>query len=328
MLSLLALAALIQEPAKNAPISLRAKFALALLVFVGSALILASALIPTLSPMFGSFVVGVGDVDGDGKPDFVIGDEGWRPTASPAAFWVISGRDAHEIHSFHAQDVSVEFPRHVFPAGDADQDGLADLWLVLEPTAGSTETRIALWSAKTKTITRVATNDQRVPVLARVDGQEPFGDLDGDSVTDKFVVHSANAEIRSGKDTSLLCRIDAAVTEVVLFDDVAADGRPALLCTDPGFGIAQGRVFLCSGRDGRSIWDVMNFDDYWHFGSTISIVGDLDGDGVRDWIVGGCNDRSHENGLAGIHSGKTGVQLATFTRNERGVSVSGQLFRN
>jgi hypothetical protein len=292
MLSILALAVLIQEPAKA----------------------------PAVSPMFGSFVLGVGDVDGDKVPDFLIGDEGWTPSASPAAFWVLSGKDAHEILAFHAESAGTEFPSHVIPAGDADKDGHADLWLVLAPKSGSTERRVVLWSAKSKALTRDATRDERVPVLSLADGQRPLGDFNGDGVADEL----RGKSILSGKDNSVLWSGDTA-EEVLLFDDVDHDGARDLLCAFPNSAVAQGNVVLVSSRSGNQIWNVGG-NGASYFGAAIDVVGDLDGDGVNEWIVGNDNLESHDPGLPQIRSGKTGALLATLRRRGSDVLSFGPLF--
>ena len=296
MLSLLALAALMQEPAKS----------------------------PPLSPMFGSFVLGVGDVDGDRVPDFLIGDEGWTPNATPAAFWILSGKDAHELFAFHAGDSGFEFPRLVFPAGDADADGRADLWLVLAPNSVAVGARIALWSGKSKTIVREADSDERRSVLAYTDFKRPLGDFDADGVADKLVGGEFESEIRSGKDDSVLWRGLNSV-QMRLLEDVDQDGARDLLCMYPAARIDGVSVQLVSSRTHRALWKVEHAGDCF-FGAPIDVIGDLDGDGTSDWIVSGADHKSHAPGDTEIRSGKTGALLASFTRNDRAVQVSGSLF--
>jgi hypothetical protein len=270
---------------------------------------------PPPSPMFGSFVLGVGDLDGDKVADFLIGDSGWDPETR-AAHWVLSGKTALELCSFHAEDAGVEFPLHIYPAGDADADDIGDLWIVSPPRPKTSETRIALWSGKSRAMVREATSDERERVSAR-----EFGDFDRDGVLDKL----QGTSIHSGKDGSKLYTLPAEAELTLLLDDIGGDGRAEVLCARSRTGVAQGDVALYSSRDGHLIWDVMD-DDYWYFGATIDVVGDLDGDGIRDWIVGGDNHRSHENGVCGLRSGRTGDRLASFRRSGRGVMASGPLF--
>jgi hypothetical protein len=296
MISLLAIAALIQEPAKS----------------------------PPLSPMFGGCVFGVGDVDGDKVPDFLIGDEGWTASAIPAAFWILSGADAHEIHAFHAEVSAFEFPRLVFPAGDVDTDGRADLWLVLPPKSVALGARIALWSGKSKTIVREADSKERRAVLAFGERKRPFGDFDGDGTADELVIGDTMTSIRSGKDDSVLWSGGNA-EQILLMEDVDHDGARDLLRTDPARNIANVVVQLLSSRTNRAIWKLELAGDWSSAGPT-SVIGDLDGDRASEWIIGGANHNSHEPGATEIRSGKTGALLASFTRDGCAVEVSGSLF--
>ena len=153
----------------------------------------------TLSPMFGNFVIGVGDVDGDKLSDFVIGDEGWEPSGSPAAFWVLSGKDAREIHAFHAPDSGADMPDLVVAAGDVDGDEHTDLWLILDRKTDKTPARVALWLGKTHSVMRYANDaeQRRCPCLELL--PPPFGDLDGDGTPD-YTMHGGSITVRSGKD--------------------------------------------------------------------------------------------------------------------------------
>jgi hypothetical protein len=274
--------------------------------------------------MFGSFVFGVGDVDGDKVPDFLIGDEGWTASATPAAFWTLSGYDAHEIFAFHAEVSAFEFPRLVFPAGDVDTDGRADLWLVLPPKSVALGARIALWSGKSKTIVREAEPDERRAVLAFGARKRPFGDFDADGTVDKFVIGESTTEIRSGKNDSVLWKCDNA-EQILLMEDVDHDGARDLLLTDPARDIANVVVQLVSSRTSRAIWKLELAGDWSSAGPT-SVIGDLDGDRASEWIIGGAIHNSHEPGATEIRSGKTGALLASFTRDGRAVQASGSLF--
>jgi hypothetical protein len=235
---------------------------------------------------------------------------------------VLSGKEGREIHAFHARELGARMPVGVIPAGNVDGDASADPWLVLERNDAKKLGHVELWSGAARSAARVASD----AALAWNYFRRAFGDLNGDGSVDYTMSAAELVTVRSGTDDRALW--SAPVTDVVvLADDVDGDGRRDVLCADPRRGIAEGAVELRSGATGaRILWTADGAGRFWYFGSMIDLVGDLDGDGVRDWIVGGPNHRSHEHGVASLRSGRTGAELASFERSELRITISGSLF--
>ncbi|HUU45421.1 MAG TPA: integrin alpha, partial [Acidobacteriota bacterium] len=97
--------------------------------------------------------------------------------------------------------------------------------------------------------------------------------------------------------------------------DVDGDSLPDLLIAG-GYYAATGRVLVCSGATGALLYYVEGPQRYEHFGESISGTGDLDNDGVPDFVVGapyaGLDTGVPAAGRAYVFSGASGTHLHTF----------------
>ncbi len=143
---------------------------------------------------FGASVAGVGDVDGDGYPDFVVGAPAVTTTGSPVAHLYrggAAGVTAATVPTDLATDGSTGFASEVEAAGDVDGDGYADV-LVTSTTA------VVLFRGGAGGIATSGAS-----IAAGGQGVNPrhaagAGDLDGDGRADVVVGDGAGVEALFG----------------------------------------------------------------------------------------------------------------------------------
>jgi len=173
------------------------------------------------------------------------------------------------------------------------------------------------------------------------------GDVNGDGYGDLIAgAHQADygasnagsAEVRSGKDGSLLFRFDGAASgdafgrSVSGAGDVNNDGYADLIVgahlSDAG-GADAGLARVFSGRDGSVLFTFFGDDPGDQLGRSVSGAGDVDGDGHADLIVGAYrdDDGGADAGSARVFSGASGQVLFTHhgdaAGDAMGFAVSG-----
>jgi hypothetical protein len=242
----------------------------------------------------GYSTVCLGDIDGDGLPDWATGAPSpttW--TTIPGRVYVCRGYDATPIRTLNGSVDGDDFGTSLADVGDIDNDGVHEL-LVGAPdllstgghdSAGGTPGYIEVFSGATGALLVHVDGDTDGDMFgAAVAG---MGDLDGDAVND-FVVGA------------------------------------------PGFGtLNRGLVRAISGATGATIWSVVGALPPAAIGSCLSAIGDVDADGFIDVLVGAPNwDGPHvDSGAAWVFSGANGATLRTWFGPHAsaflGVSVAG-----
>lgn len=256
-------------------------------------------------------VAPLGDVDGDGAPDFALrsrfdpksGDD--APTA-----WIISGKSATPLYALLLE------PLCIADVGDFDRDGGSDYCVGIAadyPSMASGAVRML--SGRTGALIwemRGEAPGQRVGhSLANV------GDIDGDGTTDVLIgvsedsdrVHAASVELRSGVDARSIARIEGPRVErgksrngesllearfghgLCALGDVDGDATPDFAVGSPlGYDYstdsfrAVGAVFAFSGRTRRLLWSQTG-REWGSLGTVLWSCGDRDGDGRTDLVA-------------------------------------------
>jgi len=198
----------------------------------------------------GGAVAGLGDVDGDGVPDLLLG----APNASPGGLaqaglvQLRSGATGQILLELEGAEGGAFFGQVIANVHDIDGDGVDD-FAIGAPSAG------------------------------------PNGMQDAGSV---FVYSGATAELLYRWDGT--ARFDAFGSAIGGGDDVDGDGIPDVIVGAPGAspgGVrSAGSAFVYSGATGELLLRLDGQELDATFGASVAIAGDLDGDGRAEVLVG------------------------------------------
>ena len=257
----------------------------------------------------GSAVAGVGDIDNDGVPEIIIGTPygTGRGPYGGGVVTVQSGANGALLYEFDGNSSGDYLGRAVDGMGDLNGDGVPDLLL-----GAANASPAGLDQAGLVQLRSGATGQ----ILVQLEGAEAgsfFGqvvanvhDINGDGVDD-FAVAAPSASpggmqyagsvfVYSGATAQLLYRwdgsswFDAFGSAIGGGGDVDGDGVPDIVVGAPGAspgGVrGAGSAFIFSGATGELLlrWDGEELDAA--LGASVAIVGDLDGDGRAEVIVG------------------------------------------
>jgi hypothetical protein len=274
--------------------------------------------------LFGSSVDGLGDVNGDGRSDLVVGAPQFSGVgANRGRVYVYSGLNGTLLWSADGPNNNDKLGMVVAGAGDVNGDGVPDVIAASrDATAGGTQrglVRVLSGVNGNVLFTLQGTaNSQRLGL--DVDG---VGDVNGDGRAD-FLVSSFTAGVKlySGLDGSVLRTFTAATLDDVFgasvagIGDVTGDGVRdlAIGATQDGniFTLGAGYVKVFDGASGALVRTFNGGATGDRFGVSVADACDLNGDGRVELLVGADQFGSALKGYARLLDVAAGTAIHTF----------------
>ncbi len=228
--------------------------------------------------LFGYLVAGGGDFDGDGIADYVVGAPEYGAPGKPlcGAAYVYSGATGGTLFSFTGESGGNNFGVSVSILGDLDGDRIVEF------------------------------------------GVGASGYSTGSSLSTVGRVY-----VYSGKSGTLLYVVtgqvtDQAMSEVCRLGDVNGDGVPEVGIGSYGWGAGpngEGQFDVLDGPTGSLLYTLYGEDHGDSFGAFATGLGDLDLDGIDDFVVSAVahtinpGSGSNNEGRVYVYSGATGTLL-------------------
>lgn len=262
----------------------------------------------------------VGDWDGDGVQDFAVAEPGNDLVATDAgAVFVISGGNGSTLQAWYGTNAADAFGSAI-AMPDVDGDGKREV-LVGDPYtdfSGPDYGSAFLFAGGSGAL------------LWRFDGSSgwlgalggPTCDLDGDGAPDVFLGERLALRVVSGLTGKLLFKLTAPAGDATSLGysaadvgDVDGDGFDDFMVTSPKDSTLvteAGSASIYSGKDQSQLFKLNGTTPYQHFGFMCDRIGDVDGDGVRDFAVTSQYEDFNQgdyNALVNVYSAATGRLL-------------------
>jgi hypothetical protein len=282
----------------------------------------------------------IADIDQDEVPDILVGSDlqNVGVNTHQGQAYIFSGANGNllRIIDIPYPEADSWFGYQVTKIGDVDLDGMSDY-------AVNSNDKLHIFSARSGDLIRTLENPN--PDLTYNWGgfgecYADVGDTNGDGVSDllvgarsntlKNVMHCGQVYLVSGKDGSLIFSLQSPNPTVngsfgfrlAAIGDVSGDGIPDLLVGAHAEDVYEfhycGRAYVFSGADGRLLLSIIPpylSDSVTTLGWSAAGLGDMNGDGIPDFILGSDGIDVGENqyqGQAYIFSGRNGRLITTL----------------
>lgn len=299
----------------------------------------------TADANFAMAVAGIGDVNGDGVPDFLAGSPYASPNGNNSAGSVVvrSGLDGSVIHLINGVVAEQRLGFAVSAVADADGDGVGDFLVSapgpvfsLAPIFGT----VYLYSGATGSLLQQFAAP--VPDAHFGTSIAGAGDVDADGFGDLIIgmsgaevnllTDAGSAFVYSGTTGFVLHRLDGANTASLMGSavdsagDINGDGFADLIVGGTGDtpnGIPYaGTVTVFSGADGAVLHEYFGGTFFEQLGHSVAGLGDINGDGFSDFVFGApgrpVNGVGNAVGRATVCSGASGAVLYHYDGQAEG----------
>ncbi|MBC8405606.1 MAG: FG-GAP repeat protein [Planctomycetes bacterium] len=281
--------------------------------------------------LLGHAVAGVGDVNGDGYGDVLLGAPGVNGlggelTPDHGLAVVRSGLNGSIIYSYSGSSDKDKVGTGVTGVGDVDGDTIPDFAISSDANGGEVIVYSGLDGLAILTISAPAGSTRFGEHLAAP------GDVNADGIPDLLasgpgsefggVTEVGAVYLMSGADGSLIrshggvAQFDNFGRQICCPGDMDGDGISEIVATATGAnpnGLdGAGSVFVYSGATGGQLHQFDGAAKYDFFGWSVASPGDLDGDNFADLLVGSIFENYNGRGEVGIvyiYSGATGALI-------------------
>lgn len=261
----------------------------------------------TASELFGSQLVVLGDSGGDGISEFAVGSPGYDSVAlgeQVGRVSVVDGATRSVILTIDGEAAGAEYGAVLAALSDINNDGHDEVVLGVP-----SQERAVIYS----TADGAVLHDLSGLGSGFGTAVAAIPDLNADSIPDfavgkRFGPGGPFVTVRSGDDASELLNLPGPIgsqfgSQVAHAGDINGDGIPDVAVgapeDNPGGVSAAGSVFFHSGSDGVLLAQARGEEANGRFGAHLAFLGDVDGDGVGDTLIG-----SEDEELVAVFSGR------------------------